>query len=152
MNSSKTYSGQRSQERMKIETNQDYPPDQQPTGKKIKIKGSPPSKDLGQVEAITKEVGRNIIKATNLNNQERPGVRCLPGQPRRVIPIKTIVGQKEEPNPNSKKPEHMTDFPISRTGLHRYDYPTSLNHLTTPSTMAKLNQGNGSEYIHNQLN
>ena len=79
MNSSKTYSGQRSQEHMKIETNQDYPPDQQPTGKKIKIKGSPPSKDLGQVEAITEEVGRNIIKATNLNNQERPGVRCLPG-------------------------------------------------------------------------
>ena len=98
---------------MKRERNQDYPPDQQPTGKKIKIKGSPLLKDLGQAEAITEKVGRNIIKATNLNNQERLGVRCLPRQPRRIIPIKTIVGQKEVPNPNSKKPEHTIDFPVS---------------------------------------
>ena len=63
---------------MKREPDRDYPPDQQPAGKKIKIKGSPLLKDLGQVEAITEKVGRNIIKATNLNNQGRPGVGCLP--------------------------------------------------------------------------
>ena len=63
---------------MKREPNQDYPPDQQPIGKKIKIKGNPLSKDLGRVEAMTEEVGRNIIKATDLNNQGRPGVGCLP--------------------------------------------------------------------------
>ena len=56
---------------MKREPDRDYPPDQQPTGKKIKIKGSPLSKDLGQVEAIMEKVGRNIIKATNLNKQIR---------------------------------------------------------------------------------
>ena len=53
---------------MKRELDQDYPPDQQPIGKKIRIKGNPPSKDLGRVEAMTEEVGRNIIKATDLNN------------------------------------------------------------------------------------
>ena len=152
MNSSKTCSGRRSQERIKREPNQDYPPDQQPTGKKIKIKGSPLSKDLGQVEAITEKVGRNIIKATNLNNQGRPGVGCLPRQPRRLIPIKTTLGQKKEPNPNSKKPERTTDSPVLQTGWHQYDYLTNSNRLTTPSMMAKPNQGNGSEYIHNQLN
>ena len=75
---------------MKREPDRDYPPDQQPAGKKIKIKGSPLLKDLGQVEAITEKVGR--IKVTNLNNQERPGVGRLPRQPLRIIPIKTTVG------------------------------------------------------------
>ena len=130
----------------------DYPPDQRPIGKKIKIKGSPLSKDLGQAEAIMEKVGRNIIGATNLNNQGRPGVGCLPRQPRRLIPIKTTLGQKKGPNPNSKKPERMTDSPVSRTGWHQYDYLTNSNRLTTPSMMAKPNQDNGSEYIHNQLN
>ena len=53
---------------MKRKLDQDYPLDQQPIGKKIKIKGNPLSKDLGRVEAMTEEVGRNIIKATDLNN------------------------------------------------------------------------------------
>ena len=136
---------------MKRETNQDYPPDQQPTGKKIKIKGSPLLKDLDQAEAIAEEVGGNIVGAINLNNQGRPGAEGLPRQPRRIIPIKTTLGQKE-PNPNSRKPERTTDSPVSRIGLHQYDYLTSSNRLTTLSMMAKLNQGNGSEYIHNQLN
>ena len=60
--------------------------------------------------------------------------------------------EKKEPNPNSKKPERTTDSPVSRTGWHQYDYLTNSNCLTTPSMMAKPNQGNGSEYIHNQLN
>ena len=137
---------------MKRELDQDYPPDQQPIGKKIKIKGNPLSKDLGRVEAMTEEVGRNIIKATDLNNQGRLGVGYLPRQPHKIIPIKTTVGQKKVSNPNSKKPGHTTDSPVSRTGLHRCDYLTNSNRLTTLSMMAKLNQGNGSEYIHNQLN
>ena len=152
MNSSRTCSGRRSRERMKREPNQDYPLDQQPTGKKIKIKGSPLSKDLGQVEVIMEKVGRIKVKATELNNQERPGVGCLPRWPRKIIPIRTTVGQKEVPNQNSEKPERTTDSPVLRTGLHQYDYLTSSNHPTTLSMMAKLNQGNGSEYIHNQLN
>jgi len=126
--------------------------DQQPTGKKIKIKGSPLSKDLGQVEVITEKVGRIKVKATELNNQERPGVGRLPRRPHKIIPIKTMVGQKEVPNQNSEKPERATDSPVLRTGLHQYDYLTSSNRPTTLSMMAKLNQGNGSEYIHNQLN
>ena len=151
MNSSRTCSDRRSRERMKRKLDQDYPPNQQPTGKKIKIKGNPLSKDLGRVEAMTEEVGRNIIKATDLNNQERPGVGCLSRQPRRIIPIKTTLGQKEL-NPNSRKPKRMTDSPVLQTGWHQYDYLTNSNRLTTPSMMAKPNQDNGSEYIHNQLN
>ena len=76
---------------MKKEPNQDYPPDQQPIGKKIKIKGSPLSRDLDQVEVITEKVGGTIVKATELNNQERPGVGRQPRQPRRITLIKTTV-------------------------------------------------------------
>ena len=103
---------------MKRELDQDYPPDQQPTGKKIKIKGNPLSKDLGQVEAMTKEVGRNIIRATDLNNPGRLGVGYLPRQSRKIISVRTTAGQKKVPNPNSKKPRRTTDSPVSRTGLH----------------------------------
>ena len=77
---------------MKKEPNQDYPPDQQPIGKKIKIKGSPLSRDLDQVEVITEKVGGTIVKATELNNQERPGVGHLPRRPHRITLIKTTVG------------------------------------------------------------
>ena len=152
MNSSGTCSGQRPRRCMKKEPNQDYLLDQRPIGKKIKIKGSPLSRDLDQVEVITEKVGGTIVKATELNNQERPGVGRLPRRPRKIIPIKTMVDQKEVPNQNSEKPEHATDSPVLRTGLHQYDYLTSSNRPTTLSMMAKLNQGNGSEYIHNQLN
>ena len=137
---------------MKREPDQEYLPDQQPIGKKIKIKGSPLLKDLDQAEAITGKAGGNIVGAINLNNQGRPGVEGLPRQPRRIIPIKTTLGQKKEPNPNSRKPERMTDSPILQTGWHQFDYLTNSNRLITPSMMAKPNQDNGSEYIHNQLN
>ena len=152
MNSSGTCSGQQPRGRMKKEPNQDYPPDQRPICKKIKIKGSPLSRDLDQVEVITEKVGGIIVKATELNNQERPGVGCLPRRPRRITLIKTTVGQKEVPNRNSKKPERTIDSPVLQIDLRQYDYLTSSNHPTTLSMMAKLNQGNGSEYIHNQLN
>ena len=137
---------------MKKGPSQDYPPDQRPIGKKIKIKGSLLSRDLDQVEVITEKVGGTIVKATELNNQERPGVGHLPRRPRRITLIKTTVGQKEVPNRNSKKPERMIDSPVLQTDLRQYDYLTSSNRPTTLSMMAKLNQGNGSEYIHNQLN
>ena len=152
MNNSGTCSGQRPRGRMKKEPNQDYPPDQRPIGKKIKIKGSPLSRDLDQVEVITEKVGRNIVKATELNNQERPGVGRLPRQPHRITLIKTTVGQKEVPNRNSTKPERTIDSPVLQTDLRQYDYLTSSNRPTTLSMMAKLNQGSGSRYIHNQLN
>ena len=77
---------------MKKEPNQDYPPDQQPIGKKIKIKGSPLSRDLDQVEVITEKVGGIIVKATELNNQERPGVGHQPRWPRRTTLTKATVG------------------------------------------------------------
>ena len=152
MNSSKTCSDRRSRERTKRELDQDYPLDQQPIGKKIKIKESLLSRDLDQVEVITEKVEGAIVRATELNNQERPKAGRLPRRPRRITLIKTTVGQKEALNQNSKKPERTIDSPVLRTGLHQYDYLTSSNRLTTASTMAKLNQDNGSEYIHNQLN
>ena len=149
MNSSGTCSGQWPRRRMKKEPNQDYPPDQRPIGMKIKIKGSPLSRDLEQVEVITEKVGGIIVKATELNNQERPGVGRQPRRPRRITLIKTTVGQKEVPNRNSKKPERTIDSPILQTDLRQYDYVTSSNRPTTLSMMAKLNQGSGSGYIRN---
>ena len=137
---------------MKKGPTQDYPPDQRPIGKKIKIKESPLSRDLDQVEVITEKVEGTIVRATELNNQERPEVGHLPRQPRRITLIKTIVGQKEVPNRNSKKPERTIDSPVLQTDLRQYDYLTSSNRPTTLSMMAKLNQGSGSGYIHNQLN
>ena len=87
-----------------------------------------------------------------MNNQERPGVGRLPRQPHKTILTKTTVGQKEVLNQNTKKLERTIDSPVLQTDLHQYDYLTSSNRPTTLSMMAKLNQGNGSEYIHNQLN
>ena len=57
---------------------QDHPPDQRPIGKKIKIKESPLSRDLDQVEATTEKVEGTIVKVTELNNQERPEAGRLP--------------------------------------------------------------------------
>jgi len=122
---------------MKKEPNQDYPPDQRPIGKKIKIKGSPLLRDLDQVEVITEKVGGIIVKATELNNQERPGVGRLPRRPRRITLIKTTVGQKEVPNQNSKKPERTIDSPVLQIDLRQYDYLTSSNHPTTLNMMAR---------------
>ena len=137
---------------MKKGPTQDYPPDQRPIGKKIKIKESPLSRDLDQVEVITEKVEGTIVRATELNNQERPEAGRLPRQPRRITLIKTTVGQKEVPNRNSKKPERTIDSPVLQTDLRQYDFLTSSNRPTTLSMMAKLNQGSGSGYIHNQLN
>ena len=78
MNNSGTCFGQQPRGRMKKEPNQDYPPDQRPIGKKIKIKGSPLSRDLDQVEVTTKKVEGTIVKVTELNNQERPEAGHLP--------------------------------------------------------------------------
>ena len=80
---------------MKKGPTQDYPPNQRPIGKKIKIKESLLLRDLDQVEVITEKVGGIIVKATELNNQERPEAGRLPRQPRRIALIKTTVGQKE---------------------------------------------------------
>ena len=63
---------------MKKGPTQDYPPDQRPIGKKIKIKESPLSRDLDQVEVITEKVEGTIVRATKLNNQERPEAGRLP--------------------------------------------------------------------------
>ena len=43
---------------------QDYLPGQHLIGKKIKIKGSPLSKDLDQVEVTTGKVEETIVKTT----------------------------------------------------------------------------------------
>ena len=109
-------------------------------------------RDLDQVEVIIEKVGGTIVKATELNNQERPGVGRLPRRPRRITLIKTTVGQKEVLNRNSKKPKRTIDSPVLQTDLRQYNYLISSNRPTTLSMMAKLNQGNGSGYIHNQLN
>ena len=137
---------------MKKGPTQDYPPDQRPIGKKIKIKESPLSRDLDQVEVITEKVEGTIVRAIELNNQERPEAGRLPRQPHRITLIKTIVGQKKVLNRNSKKPKHTIDSPILQTDLRQYDYLTSSNRPTTLSMMAKLNQGSGSGYIRNRLN
>ena len=137
---------------MKKGPTQDYPPDQRPIGKKIKIKESPLLRDLDQVEVITEKVGGTIVKATELNNQERPGVGRLPRQPRRITLIKTTVGQKEVLNRNSKKPKRTIDSPVLKTDLLQYDYLTSSSRPTTLNMMAKPNQASGSESTHNRLN
>jgi len=137
---------------MKKGPTQDYPPDQRPIGKKIKIKESPLSRDLDQVEVITEKVEGTIVRAIELNNQERLEAGRLPRQPRRITLIKTTVGQKEVPNRNSKKPKRTLDSPILQTDLRQYDYLTSSNRPTTLNMMARLNQGSGSGYIRNRLN
>ena len=131
---------------------QDYPPGQRLIGKKIKIKGSPLSRDLDQVEVITEKVEGTIVRTTELNNQERPEAKHLLRQPRRTTLTKTIVGQKEVPNQNTKKPERTIDSSVLQTDLLQYDYLTSSSHPTTLSMMARLNQGSGSGYTRNRLN
>ena len=49
--------------------------------RKIKIKGSPLSKDLDQVEVTTERVEEIIVKTTESSNQERPEAKYLLGQP-----------------------------------------------------------------------
>ena len=47
--------------------------------RKIKIKGSPPSRDLDHVEVTTEKVKETIVKTTESNNQERPEAKHLLG-------------------------------------------------------------------------
>ena len=56
---------------------QDYPLGQHLIGKKIKIKGSPLSRDLDQVEVATEKVEGTIVKTTKSNIQERPEAKYL---------------------------------------------------------------------------
>ena len=69
--------------------------------RKIKIKGSPPSRDLDQVEVTTEKVEEIIVKTIESNNQERPEAKHLLGQPRKTTLTKTTVGKKGAPNQNT---------------------------------------------------
>ena len=57
---------------------QDYSLGQHLIGKKIKIKGTPHSRDLDQVKVTTEKVEGTMAKITGLNNQERPEAGHLP--------------------------------------------------------------------------
>ena len=120
--------------------------------RKIKIKGSPPLRDLDQAEVTTEKVEGIIVKATESNNQERPEAKHLLRQPRRTTLTKTTVGQKEVPNQNTKKLERMIDSPVLQIDLLQYDCLTSLSRPTTPSMMTRPNQDSGSEFTCNRLN
>ena len=68
--------------------------------RKIKIKRSPLSRDLDQVEVTTEKVEGTIVKTTELNNQERSEAEHLLRQPHRTTLTKTIVGKKGAQNQN----------------------------------------------------
>ena len=56
---------------------QDYLTGQHLMSRKIKIKGSPLSRDLDQVEVTTEKVEGTIVKTTRSNNQERSEAKYL---------------------------------------------------------------------------
>ena len=85
--------------------------------RKIKIKGSPLSRDLDQVEVTTEKVEEIIVKTTESNNQERPEAKHLLGQPRKTTLTKTTVGKKGALNQNTQKPERMIDSLVLQTDL-----------------------------------
>ena len=111
--------------------------------RKIKIKGSPLSRDLDQVEVTTKKVEETVVKMTKSNNQERSEAKHLLGQPHRTTLTKTTVGKKGAQNQNIQKPEHTIDSPILQTDLLQFDYLTSSNRPTTPNMTARPNRSNG---------
>ena len=131
---------------------QDYPPDQHLIGRKIKIKGSPHSRDLDQVEVTTEKVEGTTVKPTESNNQDRSEAKHPFRQPRRTTLTKTTVGWKEVLNQNTKKPERTIDSPVLQTDLLQYDYLTSSSRPTTLNMMARPNQGSGSRFTRNRLN
>ena len=131
---------------------QDYLTSQHLMSRKIKIKGSPLSRDLDQVEVTTKKVEEIIVKTTESNNQERPEAKHLLRQPRKTTLTKTTVGKKEALNQNTQKSERAIDSPVLQTDLLQYDYLTSSSHPTTLNMMARPNQGSGSGFTHNRLN
>ena len=112
--------------------------------RKIKIKGSPLSKDLDQVEVTTERAKEITVKTTESSNQERPEAKHLLGQPRRTTLTKMTVGKKGAQNQNIRKPERTIDSPVLQIDLLQYDYLTSSSRPTTPSMMARPNQSNGS--------
>ena len=120
--------------------------------REIKIKGSPLSKDLDQVEVTTERAEEITVKTTKSSNQERLEAKHLLGLPCKTTLTKTTVSKKGELNQNTQKPERMIDSPVLQTDLLQYDYLTSSSRPTTLNTMARPNQGSGSESTHNQLN
>ena len=60
--------------------------------RKIKIKGSPLSRDLVQVEVTIEKVEGTIVKTTKSNNQERLEAKYLFRQPHRTTLTKKTVG------------------------------------------------------------
>ena len=130
----------------------DYLRGQHLMGRKIKIKGRPLSRDLDQVEVTTKKVEGTIVETTESNNQERSETKHPFRQPRRTTLTKTTVGKKGVLNQNTHKPECTIDSPILQTDLLQYDCLTSSSRPTTPSMMARPNQGSGSGFTRNRLN
>jgi len=131
---------------------QDYLPGQHLMSRKIKIKGSPLSRDLDQVEVTTEKVEGTIVKTTESNDQERSEANHLFRQPRRTTLTKTTFGKKGALNQNTQKPERTIDSSILRTDLLQYGYLTSSSHPTTLSMMARPNQGSGLGFTRNRLN
>ena len=120
--------------------------------RKIKIKGSPLSRELDQVEVTTEKVEGTIVKTTESNNQERSEAKHLFRQPRRTTLTKTTAGKKGVQNQNTQKLERTIDSPTLQTDLLQYDYLTSSSRPTTLSMMARPNQGSGSGFPRNRLN
>ena len=122
---------------------QDYLIGQHLMSRKIKIKGSPPLRDLGQVEVTTEKVEEIIIKKTRSNKQGKPEVKHPQGQLRKTTLTKTTVGKKGALNQNTQKTERTIDSPVLQTDLLQYDYLTSSSRPTTLNMMARPNQGSG---------
>ena len=120
--------------------------------RKIKIKGSPPSRDLDQVEVTIEKVEEIIAKTTESNNQERPEAKHLLGQLRKTTLTKTIVGKKGVLNQNTQKPERTIDSPVLQTNLLQYDCLTSSSRPTTLNMMERPNQSSSSELTRSRLN
>ena len=128
---------------------QDYQPGQHLIGRKIKTKRSPLLRDLDQAEVTIEKVEGTIVKITESNNLGRSEAKHPFIHPRRTTLARTIVGRKEVPNQNTKKPERTIDSPVLQTDLLQYDCLTSSSHPTTLNMMARPNQGSGSESTHN---
>ena len=96
---------------------QDYLPGQHLIGRKIKIKGSPCSRDLDQVEVTIEKVEGTTVKTTEPNNQDISEVKDPFGQPRRTTLTKTIVGWKEVLNQSTEKSGRTIDSPVLQADL-----------------------------------
>ena len=79
---------------------QDYLLGQHLIGRKIKIKESPFSRDLDQVEVTIEKVEETIVKTTESNNQGRSEVKHPFRHPCRTTLTKMTVGKKGVPNQN----------------------------------------------------